>query len=67
MPAHLGQLPLPTKEAKEHIKNMNTIMGVIPGGCTKLLQLADVSWNASFKGLYRELCEKWLQEPACTK
>ena len=54
-----------TEEAKEHIKQTNTIMGVIPGGCTKLLQLADVSWNTLFKAVYRELYEKWLQEPAC--
>ena len=53
-----------TEEAKEHIKQTNTIMGVIPGGCTKLLQPADVSWNAPFKVVYRELYEKWLQEPA---
>ena len=47
-----------TEEAKEHIKQTNTIMGVIPGGCTKLLQLADVSWNTLFKAVYRELYEK---------
>ena len=32
-----------TEQAKDRLKKTNTIMGVIPGGCTKLLQPADVS------------------------
>ena len=52
-----------TDGAKQHVKETTTVMGVIPGGCTKLLQPADVSWNAPFKEHYREMYEKWLQEP----
>jgi hypothetical protein len=33
----------------------------LSGGCTKLLQPADVSWNAPFKAKYREMYEEWLQ------
>ena len=50
-----------TDESKAKIKGTNTIMGIIPGGCTKLVQPADVSWNAPFKAAYRELYEAWLQ------
>ena len=53
-----------TEQAKDSLKKTNTIMGVIPGGCTKLLQPADVSWNAPFKAVYTELYEEWLQDPA---
>ena len=53
-----------TDESKERLKETNTIMGVIPGGCTKLLQPADVSWNAPFKAAYTVLYEQWLQQPA---
>ena len=31
---------------KKAVQNTNTIMAVVPGGCTKLVQPADVSWNA---------------------
>ena len=37
----------------------NTHMVVIPGGCTGLLQPADVSWNKPFKTVYREKYEDW--------
>lgn len=53
-----------TDEAKHAVRQTNSIMGVIPGGCTKLLQPADVSWNAPFKASYRVLYENWLQDPA---
>ena len=37
----------------------NTHMVVIPGGCTGVLQPADVSWNKPFKAAYREKYEDW--------
>ena len=52
-----------TEEAKKATKQTNTVMSVIPGGCTKFCQPADVSWNAPFKAVYRELYEKWLHHP----
>lgn len=49
-------------ETQKALKKSRTLMACIPGGCTKLLQPADVSWNKSFKEKYRELYENWLQE-----
>lgn len=44
---------------KTVLGNTNTIMAVVPGGCTKLVQPADVSWNAPFKAAYRKLYDEW--------
>ncbi|KPP73949.1 hypothetical protein Z043_106927 [Scleropages formosus] len=38
----------------------NSDMAVIPGGCTRKLQPADVSWNRPFKAKLSELYDKWL-------
>uniref|UniRef100_A0A1X7TK98 DDE-1 domain-containing protein n=1 Tax=Amphimedon queenslandica TaxID=400682 RepID=A0A1X7TK98_AMPQE len=37
---------------------------IIPGGCTKFIQAADVSWNASFKSTLRSHYDTWLSEPS---
>ena len=33
---------------------------IVPGGCIKILQPADVSWNAPFKSTYRLHYDSWL-------
>uniref|UniRef100_A0A914HJW5 DDE-1 domain-containing protein n=1 Tax=Globodera rostochiensis TaxID=31243 RepID=A0A914HJW5_GLORO len=33
---------------------------VVPGGCTKFVQAADVSWNAPFKAKIRQQYEDWM-------
>ena len=38
---------------------------IVPGGCTKFIQAADVVWNAPFKTLLRKHYDTWLSEPAC--
>ena len=44
----------------ERMKNhYNTHMVVIPGGCTAILQPANVSWNKPFKAAFREKYEEW--------
>ena len=43
-------------------KQTKTDMVVIPGGCTSLLQPADVSWNKPFKNAFRACYEKWMRE-----
>ena len=53
-----------TEDVKKTLKSTKTLACVIPGGCTKLVQPADVSWNMPFKTLYTELYETWLAEPA---
>ena len=51
---------------KEKIKNtfkkMNTVIGVIPGGCKKFLQPLDVSINKPFKTIFPELSDEWYRK-----
>ena len=37
---------------------------IVPGGCTKFIQAADVMWNACFKSKLRSLYDAWLADPA---
>ena len=39
---------------KDKVKENNTDMVVVPGGCTKYIQAPDVCWNAPFKELMTE-------------
>ena len=35
---------------------------IIPGGCTKFIQAADVVWNKPFKAMCTEKYDQWLEE-----
>ena len=45
---------------KEQLKQYNIAMSVIPGGCTKVLQLLNVCINKPFK-----LFDHWFQKSEC--
>ena len=47
---------------KELLKQYNILMSVIPGGCTKFLQLLNVCINKPFKAFFRELYDEWLRK-----
>ena len=50
------------EKVKETLKKMNTVMGVIPGGCAKFLQPLDVSIKKPFQTIFRELYDEWYQK-----
>lgn len=50
-----------SKTVKEEMNKLSIDKAIIPGGCTGLIQAADVSWNKPFKDKYRELYENWMQ------
>eukprot|EP00731_Ephydatia_muelleri_P012549 Em0006g1443a len=49
-----------TSSVKSLLEESNTDIVAVPGGCTKILQPADVSWNAPFKARYRDLYTAWM-------
>ncbi|KAL5475173.1 hypothetical protein EMCRGX_G027240 [Ephydatia muelleri] len=49
-----------TSSVKSLLEESNTDIVAVPGGCTKILQPADVSWNALFKARYRDLYTAWM-------
>ena len=47
---------------KDKVKENNTDMVVVPGGCTKYIQAPDVCWNAPLKELVTERYDEWMAE-----
>uniref|UniRef100_A0A914HR30 DDE-1 domain-containing protein n=1 Tax=Globodera rostochiensis TaxID=31243 RepID=A0A914HR30_GLORO len=45
---------------KNALKQFKIDTAVVPGGCTKFVQAADVSWNAPFKAKIRQQYEDWM-------
>ena len=48
-----------SEDMKKQLQRYNTVMSVIPGGCTKFLQPLDVCINKPFKQYFRELYDEW--------
>eukprot|EP00731_Ephydatia_muelleri_P017252 Em0010g350a len=49
-----------TDPVEDAVLESNSVSVIVPGGCTKILQPADVSWSAPFKSAYRLHCDSWL-------
>ena len=54
MRAHL------TEAVKSLLRRANTVLSVIPGGLTKIVQPLDISVNKSFKAKLRNTWEEWM-------
>ena len=52
---------------RSEIARLRLHTAIIPGGCTKFIQAADVSWNALFKSYMRSCYDGWLSEPSAYK
>ena len=48
------------RRSEDTSENTNSNISLIPGGLTKELQPADVSWNKEFKTAYRQLYNDWM-------
>ena len=51
-----------TDSVRKDLKEMNVDSVIIPGGCTKYIQVSDVCWNKPFKARMTELFDQWLSE-----
>ena len=49
-----------TETVKSLVRRANTVLTVIPGGLTKILQPLDISINRSLKVKLREAWEEWM-------
>ena len=50
-----------TPAVKDKLRTTHNIdIAYIPGGCTSVLQPADVSWNKPFKNHFAELYDEWM-------
>ena len=45
---------------KKQLKKLQIDVAVIPGGCTKVIQVPGVYWNALFKSKVRQFYENWM-------
>jgi hypothetical protein len=54
-----------SEAVKAECRHMKLEMAIIPGGCTKFMQAADVVWNTPFKSLLRNHYDTWLSESSC--
>ena len=54
-----------SKDVKAECGRLNLQTSIVPGGCTKYIQAADVVWNGLFKSLMRDRYDTWLSEPSC--
>lgn len=51
-----------TAAVKEKFSKRNTVLSIIPGGLTKILQPLDISVNRSFKVKLRKIWESWMSD-----
>lgn len=49
-----------SKDTKTVLKALKVDTAIIPGGCTKYIQPADVSWNKPFKEKVQDMHDDWL-------
>ena len=53
-----------TEDVKLRLKEINTESVIVPGGCTKHIQVPDVVWNKPLKQKVAELYDEWFSNGA---
>ena len=51
-----------TDIVRKDLKKMNVNSVIVPGGCTKYIQVPDMCWNKLFKARMTVLYDQWLSE-----
>ena len=51
-----------TDSLRKDLKGVNVDSVIIPGGCTKYIQVYDVCWNKPFKARMTDFCDHWPSE-----
>lgn len=49
-----------SEKTKDVLHSLKVLTSIVPGGCTKFVQPADVSWNRPFKLRIQEMHDDWL-------
>ncbi len=49
---------------RAELRRLKLDSAIVPGGCTKFIQAADVSWNACFKAQMRSRYDQWIINPS---
>ena len=53
-----------SQATRADVTRLGVDTAIVPGGCTKFIQAADVVWNGCLKSCIRQLYDAWIAEPS---